>query len=56
MEYLLHAVLLRRYSILSEGVPTPPVNVVEKAVDLSLEAVNQLIEQSKEQCHFVPRG
>lgn len=33
MEYLLHAVLLRRYSILSEGVPTPPVNVVEKAVD-----------------------
>ncbi|KYK61958.1 potassium ion channel Yvc1 [Drechmeria coniospora] len=34
MPYLLHAVLLRRYSFLSNGSPTPPVNVIEKAVDL----------------------
>lgn len=32
--YLLHAVLLRRYSFLCDSVPTPPVNVIEKAVDL----------------------
>lgn len=32
--YLLHSVLLKRYSILVNGQPTPPVNVVEKAVDL----------------------
>ena len=33
-EYLLHDVLLRRYSILVDGQPTPPNNVIEKAVDL----------------------
>ncbi|KAJ3493531.1 hypothetical protein NLG97_g4668 [Lecanicillium saksenae] len=33
-QYLMHAVLLRRYSFLVNGVPTTPVNVVEKAVDL----------------------
>ncbi|KAK4097689.1 cation channel-like protein [Parathielavia hyrcaniae] len=33
-EYLLHSVLLKRYSILVDGHPTHPVNVVEKAVDL----------------------
>lgn len=33
-EFLLHSVLLRRYSYLSDGEPTHPVNVVEKAVDL----------------------
>ncbi|KAM0257870.1 hypothetical protein ACHAQJ_004174 [Trichoderma viride] len=32
--YLLHSVLLRRYSYMANGVPTPPVNVIEKAVDL----------------------
>ncbi|KAL6871252.1 calcium permeable channel [Trichoderma novae-zelandiae] len=32
--YLLHSVLLRRYSYIANGVPTPPVNVIEKAVDL----------------------
>ncbi len=32
--YLMHAVLLRRYSYLSSKGPTPPVNVIEKAVDL----------------------
>ncbi|KAF5025925.1 hypothetical protein F66182_1960 [Fusarium sp. NRRL 66182] len=34
MEYLLHHVLLRRYSFLIDKVPTPPTNVIEKAVDL----------------------
>ncbi|KAL5596388.1 hypothetical protein BROUX41_006685 [Berkeleyomyces rouxiae] len=33
-EYLLHAVLLKRYSFLVDGQPTPAVNVIEKAVDL----------------------
>ena len=32
--YLLHAVLLRRYAIMCDNVPTTPVNVIEKAVDL----------------------
>ncbi|KAM0465059.1 hypothetical protein ACHAPV_002054 [Trichoderma viride] len=32
--YLLHSVLLRRYSYIANGLPTPPVNVIEKAVDL----------------------
>lgn len=34
MEYLLHSVLLKRYSILVDGEATPPANVIEKAVDL----------------------
>jgi len=34
MEYLLHSVLLKRYSIVVDGEPTPPSNVIEKAVDL----------------------
>ncbi|KAI9163809.1 Calcium channel YVC1 [Paramyrothecium foliicola] len=33
-EYLTHHVLLRRYSHLTDGVQTAPVNVIEKAVDL----------------------
>lgn len=32
--YLLHSVLLKRYSTLIDGEDTPPVNVIEKAVDL----------------------
>ncbi|KAF6804620.1 potassium ion channel [Colletotrichum musicola] len=32
--YLMHSVLLRRYSIIVDGEPTPPANVIEKAVDL----------------------
>jgi hypothetical protein len=32
--FLMHSVLLRRYSFLSDGHPTPPTNVIEKAVDL----------------------
>ncbi|KAK3318064.1 cation channel-like protein [Apodospora peruviana] len=34
IDYLLHSVLLKRYSIVVDGKPTPPVNVIEKAVDL----------------------
>jgi hypothetical protein len=34
MGYLLHSILLKRYSIMIDGKPTPPVNVIEKAVDL----------------------
>ncbi|KAM5354214.1 hypothetical protein ACJ41O_000864 [Fusarium nematophilum] len=34
MEYLLHNVLLHRYSFLIDNVSTPPTNVIEKAVDL----------------------
>ncbi|KAH9995333.1 hypothetical protein F4779DRAFT_623207 [Xylariaceae sp. FL0662B] len=34
MTYLLHTVLLKRYSIMIDGEATPPVNVIEKAVDL----------------------
>ena len=33
-EYLLHSVLLKRYSIMVDGEVTTPTNVVEKAVDL----------------------
>ncbi|KAI1101691.1 hypothetical protein F4804DRAFT_315254 [Jackrogersella minutella] len=32
--YLLQSVLLKRYSIVVDGETTPPVNVIEKAVDL----------------------
>ncbi|KAI0378863.1 hypothetical protein F5Y04DRAFT_261205 [Hypomontagnella monticulosa] len=32
--YLLQSVLLKRYSIIIDGEATPPVNVIEKAVDL----------------------
>ncbi|GAP90365.1 putative potassium ion channel Yvc1 [Rosellinia necatrix] len=34
MTYMLHSVLLKRYSTLVDGEPTPPVNVIEQAVDL----------------------
>lgn len=34
MSYLLHAILLKRYSIVIDGEATHPVNVIEKAVDL----------------------
>ncbi|KAI1299591.1 hypothetical protein F5Y03DRAFT_365821 [Xylaria venustula] len=34
LTYLFHSVLLKRYSIVLDGEDTPPVNVIEKAVDL----------------------
>ncbi|KAI1340375.1 hypothetical protein F5Y15DRAFT_380477 [Xylariaceae sp. FL0016] len=33
MGYLLHSVLLKRYSVLIDNESTPPINVIEKAVD-----------------------
>ncbi|KAI0967178.1 hypothetical protein F4678DRAFT_446869 [Xylaria arbuscula] len=34
LTYLFHSVLLKRYSVVLDGEDTPPVNVIEKAVDL----------------------
>lgn len=34
LDYLVHNVLLKRYSIMIDGKPTHPANVIEKAVDL----------------------
>ncbi|GAW23393.1 hypothetical protein ANO14919_129510 [Xylariales sp. No.14919] len=34
MTYLFNSVLLKRYSTVIDGEPTPPVNVIEKSVDL----------------------
>jgi hypothetical protein len=34
LDYLMEDVLLKRYSILIDGEPTPPANAIEKAVDL----------------------
>ncbi|KAG6098911.1 hypothetical protein E4U30_007373 [Claviceps sp. LM220 group G6] len=34
VNFLLYEVLLRRYSCLANTIPTPPINVIEKAVDL----------------------
>ncbi|KAG6289646.1 hypothetical protein E4U09_004818 [Claviceps aff. purpurea] len=34
VNFLLYEVLLRRYSYLANTIPTPPINVIEKAVDL----------------------
>ncbi|KAG6089060.1 hypothetical protein E4U15_004301 [Claviceps sp. LM218 group G6] len=34
VNFLLYEVLLRRYSCLVNTIPTPPINVIEKAVDL----------------------
>lgn len=39
LKYLMHAVLLRRYSFIADGKATPPTNVIEKAVDLHAIAV-----------------
>lgn len=34
LQYLMHSVLLRRYSVVVDGEATPPANAIEKAVDL----------------------
>lgn len=34
MPYLLQSVLLKRYAIITDGLPVEPANVIEKAVDL----------------------
>lgn len=48
MEYLLHTVLLQRYSFLSDKIPTTPINVVEKAVDL--HAINVIGSSGYQKC------
>ncbi|ORY59769.1 uncharacterized protein BCR38DRAFT_399142 [Pseudomassariella vexata] len=46
--YLLHSVLLKRYSIMVDGEATPPVNVIEKAVDL--HALNVIGSSGYQKC------
>lgn len=48
LEYLLHDVLLRRFSFISDNVRTPPVNVIEKAVDL--HAVHVIASSGYQKC------
>ncbi|KAG5926231.1 hypothetical protein E4U42_003506 [Claviceps africana] len=53
--YLLYEVLLRRYSFLAKAVPTPPVNVIEKAVDL--HAVRVIGSSGYQKCiNYLWRG
>lgn len=55
MTYLMHSVLLRRYSYLSNGAPTPAVNVIEKAVDL--HAVRVIGSSGYQKCiNYLWRG
>ncbi|OAA33612.1 potassium ion channel Yvc1 [Moelleriella libera RCEF 2490] len=55
LNYLLYAVLLRRYSYMANGVPTPPVNVIEKAVDL--HAVRVIGSSGYQKCiNYLWRG
>ena len=54
-EYLLQHVLLKRYSIVVDGEPTPPANVVEKAVDL--HALRVIGSSGYQKCiNFLWRG
>ncbi|KAG5950092.1 hypothetical protein E4U53_005492 [Claviceps sorghi] len=55
INYLLYEVLLRRYSYLAKTVPTPPVNVIEKAVDL--HAVRVIGSSGYQKCiNYLWRG
>ncbi|KAK3898924.1 hypothetical protein C8A05DRAFT_18568 [Staphylotrichum tortipilum] len=55
VEYLLHSVLLKRYSILVNGRPTHPLNVIEKAVDL--HALRVIGSSGYQKCiNFLWRG
>ncbi|KAG5979901.1 hypothetical protein E4U55_004645 [Claviceps digitariae] len=55
INYLLYEVLLRRYSYLARTVPTPPVNVIEKAVDL--HAVRVIGSSGYQKCiNYLWRG
>jgi hypothetical protein len=55
LAYLLHDVLLRRYSILVDGEPTPPSNVIEKAVDL--HALRVICSSGYQKCiNYLWRG
>ncbi|KAK9445829.1 potassium ion channel Yvc1 [Metarhizium brunneum] len=53
--YLLYSVLLHRYSYIANGIPTPPVNVIEKAVDL--HSVRVIGSSGYQKCiHYLWRG
>lgn len=55
INYLLYEVLLRRYSYIANGAPTPPVNVIEKAVDL--HAVRVIGSSGYQKCiNYLWRG
>ncbi|KAL2018380.1 hypothetical protein VTK56DRAFT_915 [Thermocarpiscus australiensis] len=54
-DYLMHSVMLKRYSILVDGKPTPPANVIEKAVDL--HALRVIGSSGYQKCiNFLWRG
>lgn len=54
-DHLLYEVLLRRYSYIANGAPTPPVNVIEKAVDL--HAVRVIGSSGYQKCiNYLWRG
>ena len=44
----MHSILLQRYSFMSNGYPTPPVNVIEKAVDL--HAISVIASSGYQKC------
>ncbi|KAK3389467.1 cation channel-like protein [Podospora didyma] len=55
LDYLLQHILLKRYSIIVDGQPTPPTNVVEKAVDL--HALRVIGSSGYQRCiNFLWRG
>ena len=54
-DYLIHKILLRRYSFLVDDEPTPPTNVIEKAVDL--HAVRVIGSSGYQKCiNYLWRG
>ncbi|KAI1646659.1 uncharacterized protein F4817DRAFT_339881 [Daldinia loculata] len=53
--YLLQSILLKRYSIVVDGEDTPPVNVIEKAVDL--HALRVIASSGYQKCiNYLWRG
>jgi hypothetical protein len=55
MDYLFEEVLLKRYSTLIDGEPTPPANAIEKAVDL--HAVTVIGSSGYQKCiNYLWRG
>jgi hypothetical protein len=55
MDYLFEEVLLKRYSTLVDGEPTPPANAIEKAVDL--HAVTVIGSSGYQKCiNYLWRG
>ncbi|KAL2761050.1 hypothetical protein ACRALDRAFT_1053444 [Sodiomyces alcalophilus JCM 7366] len=53
--FLLHNILLRRYSIIVDGQPTSPANVIERAVDL--HAIDVITSSGYQKCvHHLWRG